>query len=233
MNEADYNKLLEIAKKDKNLIGLVLGGSRGKHAETEHSDYDVYLIVKDKSLDSYKNTFGIEAFTLDELKNKTPMWDRYNFTYLQPVIDNSKGELQEVINFLGRLSEVEQKQAIAENLDTYINYFYRSFKNSRDGREFASKLDAAESLASMLTVVFALEGQIRPYNKYFEWELQKHPFTKLSMDGEEFIKLLQKIVNSGDIDAQKKIYFIIEPIAREQGYGNIYDAWDNDLEIFN
>jgi len=60
-------------------------------------------------------------------------------------------------------------------LDAYVNSYYRTLENARDGNRSAAGLDAAESFSNLLEFVFAAERRVRPYNKYLEWELGTHP----------------------------------------------------------
>jgi hypothetical protein len=46
--ERIFNEVYETAKRDPNILGLILGGSRGKEFATEYSDYDTYMVVKDE-----------------------------------------------------------------------------------------------------------------------------------------------------------------------------------------
>ncbi len=59
--------------------------------------------------------------------------------------------------------------------DAYRNTRFRPAKNRRDGNTEAAVLDAAESVASLLDVVFTVEGRVRPYNKFLRWELDIPP----------------------------------------------------------
>ena len=68
----------------------------------------------------------------------------------------------------------EQDAVLAARLDGYVNFVYRAVKADREGRRLERRLDAAESLAWLLDVVFALSARVRPYNKYLAWELQEH-----------------------------------------------------------
>ena len=45
--KAQFNKILQEFKKDPDVIGAFLSGSRGKGFEHQDSDYDLYVIVKD------------------------------------------------------------------------------------------------------------------------------------------------------------------------------------------
>jgi hypothetical protein len=43
-----YDELVRLAHRDDDVLGLVLGGSRGKGAfVSTESDYDVYLVTRD------------------------------------------------------------------------------------------------------------------------------------------------------------------------------------------
>ena len=42
-----FDEVLAAAERDSRIVGLILGGSRGKGFGTERSDRDVYLILDD------------------------------------------------------------------------------------------------------------------------------------------------------------------------------------------
>jgi hypothetical protein len=49
--EGQYGQFLEHARRDPNIVGLVLAGSRGVGAlVTPQSDFDAYIILADPSL---------------------------------------------------------------------------------------------------------------------------------------------------------------------------------------
>ncbi|MBU1934817.1 nucleotidyltransferase domain-containing protein, partial [Patescibacteria group bacterium] len=56
-SDQQFTELLETAKKDPNIIGFFLGGSRGKGFENELSDYDPRMVVNDKIADEYKKKY--------------------------------------------------------------------------------------------------------------------------------------------------------------------------------
>jgi hypothetical protein len=171
-----YNQYLEEAKNDENILGYVLGGGRGKGVSTEHSDYDVYVIVKDERLDEYKEKFGQRivkkaidffVYSISEFKNYAAMgsgdeWNRYNFAYLKAQVD--RAGIQEIIDEKGKMPEEKIKEVVESNLDSYINQYYRALKNNRDGNILAANLDGAESIPYFITALFAINGQIKPYN---------------------------------------------------------------------
>jgi hypothetical protein len=50
-----YDELVEIARADDGIVGLVLTGSRGRgHAVTEDADWDVRLVVRDEVVEDYR-----------------------------------------------------------------------------------------------------------------------------------------------------------------------------------
>ena len=57
-----YDKIYDEAKKDPNIIGFFLGGSRGRGFQTKYSDYDTYIIVKDKAVKEYKERYPKQKY---------------------------------------------------------------------------------------------------------------------------------------------------------------------------
>src|SRR5215210_6191608 len=142
-----YQAIVELAKSDDGVIGLVLGGSRGRGAFVgPTSDYDVYLIVRDP--EPYRHRFPtrhgdpVEVFvlTLDELRAHAGVgseteWNRYTFAHVEPVVDKTNGELVRILEEKRRLPPGAARRIAAEALDSYVNSYYRSAKNARAGLE--------------------------------------------------------------------------------------------------
>lgn len=234
-----YQKLLKECTNDENIIGLFLGGSRGKSEDfiTQNSDIDVYVILSDSAPEEVKERmkrylsdwFEIRVMSLTDLVNHATWgsdheWDRYNFAHNKPVIDKT-GELTKIMQEKGTLPEEVKKAVIKDSLDAYINEVYRSAKYFRDGKDTAGYLDAVESLPFLMTALYALEGRLKPYNKYFEWELKNHPLKLLPFDPEEFIADYLDISRTGNFEKQAKIYKVVKKLFTEQGYKNIFDEW--------
>lgn len=57
LNYQVFNEINTLAQIDPQIIGFFLGGSRGKGIITKYSDYDMYIIVKDESLQRYREKF--------------------------------------------------------------------------------------------------------------------------------------------------------------------------------
>lgn len=243
MSAADeaYGDLLALARRDPNVIGLFLGGSRGKGMVTEHSDYDVYLIV-DKKVGEYRRRFPLRhgddpeviVMSVAEFRRHAAIgsefeWNRYTFAHVVPVVDRT-GEISDLLEEKGRLPRDAARKIAAEALDAYMNQYYRSAKNFRDGNELTGRLDAAESIGYFLTTLFALHERVRPYNKYLPWELEHHPLPGDQWSTERLLPLLDA-VREGHLSAQRSLFQELEKLARECGHGDVVDAWGADLAL--
>lgn len=233
-----YQKLMKEAEKDPDVIGFVLGAGRGKGFATENSDYDIAIIVQDEkkkeSMEKYEKYHSTEVidvgvYSLTEYKNYAA-WDseeaahRYNFTYLKAQIDKT-GEIQKIIDEKGVIPPDRVKEFVSKELDGYMNLYYRAIKDHRDGNLTASYFDGAESMFYLLTILFGLEGRLRPYNKYLEWDLKEHPLKFLPWPPDAFVGKLKKIMTTGDIETQKEIFTKVCELFRREGYGKVIDGW--------
>ncbi|MHA2281581.1 MAG: nucleotidyltransferase domain-containing protein [Promethearchaeota archaeon] len=237
-----YEKIYEEAKKDPNIIGFFLGGSRGKGFQTEYSDYDTYIIVKDSIVKEYKKRYpkqkykGVDlmVFSCSEFEKyaswgSSEVWDRYTFSHVKALIDrNSK--IQELLNEMAKVPDKHLSEFIAGSLDAYINYLYRSLKCIRDGDIEAARLEGAFSIPAFLNVIFAIHnGRLRPYYKYLKWELKSFPLTKFPMTAEEIVDNLMKILDNADYRAQQKFLKITEDTLRKEGFGKVFESWGEDF----
>lgn len=237
MKLKEFKQTLERAKNDDRIIGLILTGGRGKGMFTEYSDYDIALITTNESIlnvrEEYKgrqDILDIGALSISEFRvyaevGSAEEWDRYTYAHIKAHIDKT-GEIQKIIDEKGILPK-EQILKVAKNaLDGYLNFLYRSIKNRRDGNIPASHFDACESLPQLLTFLFALEGRVRPYNKFLRWELEHYPLKNLSIPSEDFLEKIELILKSGDIRIQKEFHIFIEEIALKNDYSDVIDSWE-------
>ncbi|KKM89840.1 hypothetical protein LCGC14_1244630 [marine sediment metagenome] len=244
MNSAKkiFTNIYEEAQSDPNIIGFFLGGSRGKGFQTAYSDYDTYIIVKDSIVKNYKERYpfrkykGVDliVFSLSEFKKCVPWgspeaFGRYSFSHVKALIDKN-GKIQELLNEMAKVPEKYLSKFIAESLDAYINFLYRSLKCIRDGDIEAARLEAAISIPYFLDVVFAIHnGRLRPYYKYLKWELETFPLTKIPLDTGEIISMLMIILDSADLKTQQQLLRIIEEILRNEGFGKLFESWGSDF----
>lgn len=237
--DEQYDFILKQAENDPDVLGLALTGGRGKGFVTEHSDYDIYMLVSDESLEAskekYKSTitphkFDIFVHSVDTFKDYASFggekeWDRYNFAYVKVQLDKT-GKFQKMIDEKGIIPKEKIDEISKYNLDVYINYFYRSMKNHRDGNDFASHIDATESVQWLVAFVFSIEGRVKPYSKYIKWELQNYPLEFLPWDVDEFVSILKKMLQTGDVQLQKEVFQKIRRLAVERGYQETIDGWN-------
>ena len=241
MNEVQekYEAILSESANNPDVLGIFLGGSRGKDEKfvTENSDMDVYVIIADKvsgelvkKFENYNSDdFEIWVYTLSQFSDYAAWgsareWDRYNFTHNKAVIDKT-GDIQKMLDEKGELPQDVQKEVVVNALDDYVNQVYRSAKYYRDGHNLAGYLDASESLPSLMTALYALEGRVRPYNKYFEWELKNYPLQFLPWVAKEFVADYRHILETGDLKTQGKIFRKVKKLFSEQGFGSVFEEW--------
>jgi hypothetical protein len=237
--EKIFSKILKEAEDDPNILAFWLGGSRGKGIITHNeSDYDCTMIVKDEVLQEYKDRYekigdpmvDLGVLALDEFKNgaawgSDSAWQRYAYVEIKPALVDKTGEIQKIFNEKAGIPEIERERFIGRALDYYINEVYRSLKCFYVGQVAGARLEAAESVLPLLNIVFAIHGRLRPYYKYYEWELKNYPLTKLNISGEEFTKQVMVILESADIETQKKLLLEMETVTRKEGYGEVWDSW--------
>jgi predicted nucleotidyltransferase len=217
------DELLDAAQRDDNVVGLVVFGSRGKGAfVTERSDWDVFVVVREKRDDRpFVRGSGLETVevTLDELRNQ-PDWQLYSLAWVEPRLDKTG----EVAAALRDATHVDPTKA-GEPLDGYVNFYYRSLKNARIGLELASLLDAQESIPWFLEFVFTVHGRLRPYNKWLAWELEQHPLPWSDLPR------LERIARTGDLAEQAALFRSAETLARDHRLGAVIDGWEPDVAL--
>ncbi len=214
-DQETFKEFVEEAKKDSNIIGFFLSGSRGKNRETKFSDYDIEVVIKDKVAKSYKNKyekrakppFGFSVFSLSEFRKHAEIgspfeWDRPSYTYVKAVVDKT-GEIQKLIDEKGKIPKGKIKEYVAGYLDGYINGVYRSLKCFRDDNPIGARLEASRSIHFFLNTIFGLDGRTTSYYKYLEWELEHHTLKKFPMKPKEIITSLLRILEDGDVRTQQ------------------------------
>lgn len=231
--------LLTAVGSDERVIGVVVGGSRGKGLATVASDWDVYLLLADgvaretllRELDlSHPGLDLCAAFTIDKfaeyaLPETAEEWNAYNFAHLTPTLDRTGGSLQGLCDAKEFIPEELARERGTAVLDEYINSYYRSMKNHRDGNIPAACLDAAESVPRLVAFAFTAELRVPPYNKFLAWELATHPLAMAWWPSANPVDGLLGIVRSASLQSQAAQFRLVERYGRTLGYGDIIDAW--------
>ena len=236
---SEYAELVERARSDDDVVGLVLTGSRGRSFRVRpDSDHDVRLVLREGALDTYSTPHGsaVEVFALMRsafertgLPGSGSEWDRYSYVSCELVLDKLDGEIGRLLEAKARLSEAEARTLAAAALDDYVNSYYRSARNHQNELLFEARLDAAESVASFLTALFALHGRVRPFNKFLGWELSREPLGAQEWETDRLLPQLQRILGPVDLVAQHALFRQVEELARARGHGDVIDGWEPDV----
>jgi hypothetical protein len=235
----DYARLVERARDDDDVLGLILTGSRGRGFRVRpDSDYDVRLVLRDGAPDTYSTPHGspVEVAVLFEtafahtgLPGSGSEWDRYSYVRCELVLDKLDGGVARLLAEKALLSEAEAGPLAATALDDYVNAYYRSARNLQNGLAVEGRLDAAESVPPLLTTVFALELRVRPFNKFLGWELAQEPLPGAPWSVDELLPRLQRILGSGALEEQQRLFRDAEQLARARGLGHVVDGWEPDV----
>jgi hypothetical protein len=225
-----FDELFEVARSRDDVIGLYLFGSRGRSFMVdERSDWDVGVVLAGREARAafdreYPYAHGalveIVSTTLDELRTASSEHGRYAAAHAVVVLDKTGGELTLVVAEQESLPEGSRDSVVREALDRYLDQTYRSLR-------YGTKLDAVEAIPHALRTIFALDNRVRPYNKYLEWELRHHPLEDWPAD--ELLPLLERVL-AAEPDGQHELFNRIEQLARQEGYGDVIDGWEPDVE---
>jgi predicted nucleotidyltransferase len=237
------------AREDPAIVGIVLTGSAARGMATEYSDVDV-IVVRDEveSAREVSRSPAIDEIpmTLAELETVKAVgsdgaWARWSFAWVQVLRDSSDGRVSNAVHRQATLSDQEIRDLLVgrSRLDEFINFTYRALKSHREGRTEAARLDSAESVASMLDVVFALSGRIRPYNKYLAWELNEHPLPGIEWQDERLLGHVNGLLEGSEA-AVRESFLAVERECRaydqltDQGVmSEIIDAWGEELHLLH
>jgi hypothetical protein len=236
---SEYDEVVERARADDDVLGLILTGSRGRSFRVRpDSDHDVRLVLRDAAQDTYSTPHGspVEVAVLTRSQfERTGMpgsgseWDRYSYVRCELVLDKLHGEIARLVEEKARLSEREARPLAVAALDDYVNSYYRAARNHLNDLSFESRLDAAESIGPFLTALFALHGRVRPFNKFLGWELELEPLGDEKWSGAALFPRLQRIVGPGDLGEQQALFRDVELLARAAGHGGVIESWEPDV----
>jgi hypothetical protein len=225
-----FEDLLEAARSREDVVGLYVFGSRGRDFMVdERSDWDVCVVLADpEARERFDREFPyahgarveIVSTTLDGIRNESSEHGRYAAAHADVVLDKTGGELTRVVAGQESLPSGTRDAVVREVLDGYINQTYRSLR-------YGTRLDAVEAIPYALRTIFALENRVRPYNKYLEWELRHHPLDGWTAD--DLLPLLDRVL-TGERKAQHELFELIEEPARREGFGDVVDGWEPDVD---
>ena len=166
----------------------------------------------------------IEEFESYALPGARDGWNRPAFLLARVEIDRLDGAIGRIVERKRRLTPDEARRIAGESLDDYMNTLLRSLKNLEAGRDLEGRLDAIESLSPLLTTAFALDGRVRPFNKWLRHDLGREPLT---MDG--LLERVERIVQHPGPDEQRAMFRDVERHARARGHGSGVDDWEPNV----
>jgi hypothetical protein len=239
--DKQFQELVAQAQADPAVIGLVLGGSRGKGFQTARSDYDLLLIVRDEAVARYRarypqqrTAFGDlillspDAFAAYAAWGSATHWARYGLARAQVLIDRD-GTTGPFVAEKSRVPEEYRLPLVRGALGAYINSIYRSAKCWRAGNQLGARLEAADSLNHLLTILFGLEGRHQPYFGYLERELRAVPLRTCPLPADELLAAIDTILTRGTLSVQQQLLGKVEACCRAAGLGDVFDDhWADD-----
>jgi hypothetical protein len=144
------------------------------------------------------------------------------------LVDSTGGELERILDEKEQIPADVLERVVSASVGAFINSTYRSLRYGEAGLTISARLDAAEAVPPLLTAAFALEGRVRPFNKYLEWELEHHPLSEARWGGEELAQRVRSVLDGNDREL-RALLRDIETLARRRGFAAAFDEWEPDL----
>ena len=234
-----YAELLERARADPAVVGVVVFGSRaaGPYARDD-SDVDVFVIVDGvaDSTATWQTPHGspvevwamtLDAFRTHALPGDDAAWNRPALIRARVDLDTLDGEIGRIVDRKRRLAPDEAGAIVDAALDDTINSMYRALRDLEGGRDLGGRLDALESIGSLLTTAFALEGRVRPFNKWLAFELELEPLRTPAFG--DLLARVDALAADPTTDRIRDAFRMLEGPARAAGHGAVVDGWEPDV----
>lgn len=230
---------------DDDFLGLILSGSAGRGVDTDRSDLDLLVILTPQIVNGprapWLHTADLELIplSLEHLETVADFGDpqygyRWSYAWAPTLLDRTPGRLSAAVERQTRLTHDETRSILLghDRLDGWINLVYRALKSARDGNDFEAGLDGSESVPFFLDVIFALEGLVRPYNKYLRWALHHHPLA--DWPAAALLSLLPRLA-AGDSSALRYAVERVREVCSQYGGPDdrdalraVFDGWSSD-----
>jgi esterase/lipase superfamily enzyme len=236
--------LIREAAADPEVLGLVLTGSRAVGAVTPESDYDLIFVVTDAALARYEQTHTAPArgMTITPPISTADIWHASPsnlqrdtvVAWMLPayaearILFDRTGETTRLLDALQHMPAEHAAAAVAGWYDAYLNGVYRSLKAWRRGNELGARLEAAQTAAALLHVLFGLERHWRPFSSRLMFHLDK-------LDGQgwqpgEVRDILLDLISTGDPRRQQVVAQRVAALLRDRGFGHVYDGWEGQID---
>lgn len=238
-SEAAYEALLDRARADPAVVGVVVFGSRaGGPFATAASDVDCFVIANGRPEDTHPwaTNHGdpievwpitLDAFRSHALAGDAFAWNRPAFIRARVDLDKLDGEIGRIVDRKRRLEPDEAATIAADGLGAAINSIFRALRNQEAGRLLEGRLDGLEAIAPLLSAAFALEGRVRPFNKWLRYELATETLRMPELNG--LGDLVELLAEDPSVDRLRDAFRMLERAARATGHGAIVDGWQPDV----
>jgi hypothetical protein len=142
------------------------------------------------------------------------------------VIYDRTGELTALSEELAHMPEEHAREKAAAAYDAYLNSMFRSLKCWRRGDELGARINAAQSVDSLLDALFALERLWRPFASRVYLHLGK-------LDGQgwqagELRGTLLGLLTTAEPRRQQEVARRVIALMAERGYGQVYGDWASE-----
>jgi hypothetical protein len=237
--EQQFQQILDDARADPYVIGMCLGGSRGKGFEDKFSDYDICIIMADETPEPMRERYlrlnstliDLWTITLSEFREaaawgSSTHWNRYSYAHVSALIDKLGGEIQQLIDDKGKIPDARREPLLRGVLDAYINSLYRSLKCIHKGNLRGARLEAHDSIGYLLDMLFGYEGRHRPFYGYLERELRKYPLKNGLLSSDDLLAKIDAISASADRATQQELLAMVDALLRPAGFGEVFDDWE-------
>ncbi len=237
--ETEYLVTLRRAAADSTVVGVVVFGSRAAAALVTHeSDVDAFVIVDgpDAAPARWQTPHGspveVWAVTLDEFRDhglpgSPTAWNRPAFIRARVDLDRLDGEIGRLVDRKRRLDAEEATALANASLGDALNSLYRALRNVEAGRDLAARLDAADAVGPMLAAAFALEGRVRPFNKWLQFELDAEPLQ--GPENAAIFPAAERLLAHATPRVLRSAFRQLEAAARASGRDAIVDDWEPDV----
>jgi hypothetical protein len=135
MSEERYDQLVEAARADERVLGLILTGSRGRGVSVRaDSDWDVRLVVADDALadceERYETVHGspveVAVYSLGQFEEVGELgspseWDRYSYVHAEVVLDR-ESRIAELVARKSVLPPDSAREVAARALDGCLGH---------------------------------------------------------------------------------------------------------------
>jgi hypothetical protein len=235
--------VLHEAAVDPEVLGVLLGGSRGADCADERSDYDVEIVLTDSAYDRRHESGRPEPGKhrladgqILDVRYKCPRelgriaanpgWWTPGYVTTRVLLDKT-GAVAPALVAIVTMPEDRARADAAGFLDAYLNGFYRSLKAWRRGNELGGRLEAVESVMYLARALFALERRWTPYHDRLERQLET-----LAIQGwapGELRQAILSVLRTGSPRIQQQLCARVEELVRSRGLGHAFDRWDDDV----